>query len=182
MEALVCFALAALFPRDEAVEDGEGGGAAVLPGLDELDLEAQVKKLRRESTGLFWFGIVAASVFFQLAPIVTVLRPWPAVFLTPEQLDRHANALASHRVYLVRQVMFLLKLVGGLFWGQSMQVRASIALPPYPLDPGTRRTEAQVARPVLQPRTPSAGLVQLGKREVARGRSEGSEHSETGNH
>jgi hypothetical protein len=156
---LVRFALVAYFPR---VDD--------LPGLAELGVEDSIVALRRESTLLFWTGIVAAAVYFQISPILTVRRPWPAVFLTEDQLDAHAHALATQPVYLLRQIIVLLKLTGGIFWGQSPQIRAYLSLPAYPPDPGTRRTEPHPARPVPGPRAPVAALVQLGRREEARGR------------
>ncbi len=137
---LVRFALVAFFPR-------EGD----LPGLAELGVDERIAELRRDSTGLFWLGIVAAAVVFQISPILTVYRPWPAVFLTEEQLDAHAHKLATHPFYLLRQLIVLLKLMGGVFWGQSPEVRAFLHLPAYPDDPGTRRTEALVARPVAGP-------------------------------
>jgi hypothetical protein len=156
---LVRFALVAFFPR---VDD--------LPGLDELGVDDKIAALRRESTFLLWLGVVVAALFFQIAPILTVYRPLPAALLTPDQLDTHAHKLATHPVYLLRQLTVLLKLVGGLFWGQSPEVRAFIALPAYPPDPGTRRTEPHVARPPARPRAPVPALVQLGRREEARGR------------
>ena len=156
---LVRFAMVAYFPR---VDD--------VPGLAELGVDAKIADLRRESTLLLWTGVVAAAVFFQLAPILTVRRPWPAALLTPEELDQHAHRLASHPAYLIRQIITLLKLTGGILWGQSPEVRAMLALPPYEADPGTRRTEAFVARPVIGKRAPFPALVQLGRREVDRGR------------
>lgn len=151
--------MVAFFPR---VDD--------VPGLAELGVAAKIADLRRESTLLFWTGIVGAAVFFQIAPILTVRRPWPAVFLTPEELDLHAHRLSGHPVYLIRQLIVLLKLSGGLLWGQSKEIRAMLDLPSYPADPGTRRTEVLVARTELSQRAPSGKLVQLGLREVARGR------------
>ena len=165
MNDLVSFALVAFFPR-------EGD----LPGLAELGVDEQVAALRRDSTALFWVGLVAAALFFQISPIVTVRRPWPAVFLTEEQLDAHAHGLATLPWYHVRQIVVLLKLVAGMFWGQSPQVRAMLALPPYPGDPGTRRTGARVGRPVLAERAPSPPLLQIGRKDEAKGRGRGHDH------
>jgi hypothetical protein len=160
---LVRFALVAFFPR-------EGD----LPGLAELGVDEHVAGLRRDATPLFWIGVVGAALFFQLSPILTVRRPWPAVFLSEEQLDAHAHRLATHPVYLIRQVVMLLKLIGGFFWGQSKEIRATLALPPYGDDPGTRRTEALVGRAAIGGRAPVALLVQIGRRDEAKGR--GREH------
>jgi hypothetical protein len=156
---IVRFAMVAYFPR---VDD--------VPGLAELGVDAKIADLRRESTLLLWTGVVAAAVFFQLAPILTLRRPWPAVMLTPEELDQHAHKLASHPAYLVRQIITLLKLTGGILWGQSPEVRAMLALPAYEDDPGTRRTESFVGRPVIGVRAPVTALVKLGRREVEQGR------------
>ena len=159
MNEIVRFALVAFFPR---VDD--------LPGLAELGVDEKIAALRRESTLLFWTGIVAAAVFFQLSPILTVHRPWPAVLLSEEQLDAHAQKLATYPVYLIRQLIVLLKLMAGVFWGQSPEVRAFLHLPAYGADPGTRRVEATIARPISSTRAPAESLVQLGRREGARGR------------
>lgn len=160
MEALVCFALAAFFPRE-----GE------LPGLAELGLEEQVAKLRRESPLLFWTGLVGAALFFQLSPILTVKKPLLAAMLSADELDEHAHRVATLPVYAIRQTIVLLKLTGGVLWGQSPEVRAFLSLPAYGADPGTRRTERMVSRPVHLEREPSPRLVPLGRREEARGRT-----------
>jgi len=149
----------AFFPRD-----GD------LPGLAELGVDEKIARLRRETTLLFWIGLVGAAVFFQLTPILTVRRPWPAALLTPAELDEHAHRIASSHVYGIRQIIVLLKLVGGIFWGQSDEVRAFLTLPAYPEDPGTRRTARVVSRPVEIERAPSPRLTPLGRREEAKGR------------
>lgn len=159
MNDLVRFALIAYFPR-------EGD----LPGLAELSVDEKIAALRRESTRLFWIGLVGAALFFQLSPILTVRRPWPAFLLDEEQLDAHAHRLSAHPSYLIRQILVLLKLVGGLFWAQSPEIRAMLALPPYPEDPATRRTEAVVLPSPAEPSSPSPALLQLGRREEERGR------------
>jgi hypothetical protein len=166
---LVRFAMVAFYPR---VDD--------LPGLADLGVEAKIERLRRESTHLFWFGVVAAAVFFQLSPILTVRRPWPAVFLTDTQLDAHAHKLGTYPVYMIRQLVVLLKLMAGVFWGESPEVRAAMALPAYGDDPGTRRTEPRPTLPEAPPRAPVASLVKLGLREDARGRHAGQHETETG--
>lgn len=160
MNELVRFALVAFYPR-------EGD----LPGLAELDVEDKIAALRRDATPLFWFGVVSAALFFQLSPIVTIYRPWPAIFLDEDELDRHAHRLATFPVYLVRQLIVLLKLIAGMFWGQSEEIRAFLALPAYGADPGTRRTGAVIAGLAEVERAPLPALVTLGKREEARGRA-----------
>ena len=159
MNELVRFAMVAFFPR---VDD--------LPGLAELGVEEKIARLRRETTLLFWTGICAAAIFFHLSPILTVHRPLPASLLSEEELDSHAFKLGTHRVYLVRQIVMLLKLMAGVFWGESPEIRAFLHLPAYPADPGTRRVASSVVPQVLLPRAPLPELVQLGLREEQRGR------------
>jgi hypothetical protein len=156
---LIRFAMVAFYPR---VGD--------LPGLAELGVDEKIARLRRESTLLFWTGLVAAAVFFHLSPILTVRRPWPAVFLTEDELDEHAHKLATYPVYLVRQLVVLLKLMAGVFWGESPELRAFLHLPAYGADPGTRRLGHVDPPPPGGPRAPADALVQLGKREESKGR------------
>lgn len=159
MNDLVRFALVAFFPR---VDD--------MPGLAELGVEEKIVALRRESTWLFWIGVVGAALFFQISPILTVWRPLPAAWLDEEKLDAHAYALGTHRVYEIRQIAVLLKLVAGMFWAESPEIRALMALPPYGPSPGTRRTEREVAAPALVARAPVETLITIGLRERERGR------------
>jgi hypothetical protein len=156
---LVRFALVAFYPR---VDD--------VPGLDELGVDEKIEALRREATWLFWVGVVGAALLFQITPILTLKRPWIAASLDEEELDVHAYALATYPVYVIRQTAVLLKLVAGMFWAGSPEIRALVALPPYGPDPGTRRLEAIVPRPAPTPRVPAPSLVTLGKREAERGR------------
>jgi hypothetical protein len=159
LNALVRFAFVAFFPRSSS-----------LPGLADLGVDEKIAVLRRESTPLFWTGIVLAAVFFQLSPILTVHRPLPAVLLSEDQLDAPANRIAAHPVYLVRQLIVLLKIMAGTFWGESPEIRAFLHLPAYGEDPGTRRLESRVTPLLAPPRAPVDALVQLGRREEERGR------------
>ncbi len=109
------------------------------PGPAELGIDAFLVQLRRESNGLFWFGVVAGGVVFAVSPLITVGLPVPSFFLSAAALDRHASRIASHRFYLVRQSMVLLKMVAGFCWGAHPRVREKLALAPYPPDPGTWR-------------------------------------------
>lgn len=156
----VRFALTAYYPRTDD-----------LPGLADLDVDEKIATFRRESTTLFWTGIVLAALVFQVAPVLTLKRPWLATWLTPEELDQHAHKLTSHPWYFVRQMPMMLKLIGGIFWAQSTEIRSSVNLPPYPPDPGTRRTEAIVPPFEAPPRVISSEkLLSLGRQEQERGR------------
>lgn len=121
---LVKKALVPFFPESEA-----------LPGIERLDLDAFVDRYHRESSGLIWLGVVLGAVVFTVTPLLTVYRPVPSFWLSADTLDRHADRLSSHPIYVVRQVVFLLKMVGGLCWGQHAITRERLALEPYAADP-----------------------------------------------
>lgn len=122
-------ALVALYPR-----------TAELPGIADTDIEAFLRKFRREAAPLVWIGVLASTLLFHLTPLFTVFVPLPAFALPAGLRDKHANRIASSSLYIVRQSIFLLKLPGGLCWGSHPSVRAKLALPAYAPDPGTWRS------------------------------------------
>jgi hypothetical protein len=156
---LVRFAMVTFFPR-----------VGALPGVAELAIDEKIAAFRRESTLLMWAGVAGGALLFQLTPVLTLRRPVLASWLSPDDLDAHAHKLSGHRIYLVRQAMFLLKMVGGMFWAGSDPIRASIDLPSYGRDPGTRRVERDVVVAPFRPRVPAPSLVALGRIERERGR------------
>ncbi len=108
-----------------------------LPGAEACDLDAFLDRFRSETTRLMWFGVVLGAVVFHLTPIMTVLVPLPAFALPAALADRHAERITQTNVYLLRQAVFLVKLVAGLAWGSHPSVRERFALPPLDADPGT---------------------------------------------
>jgi hypothetical protein len=127
--ALVRSAICALYPRTEA-----------LPGAEDCGIDAFLRRFRRETTRLMWWGVVLGAIVFHTTPIFPVFVPLPA-FLLPRSLrDKHASRIVGTRFYLVRQSIFLLKLTAGLCWGAHPEVRRRFALPPLSEDPGTWRT------------------------------------------
>lgn len=129
LEQLVKSAIVMLYPRTES-----------LPGAEDCDLDGFLAQYRRETTWLIWTGVVVGALVFQLAPLFTVGRPVPAAWLSADQADRHANAMAGSEQYLVRQMIFLVKLVAGLAWGQHPEVRARFSQSPLRQDPTDWRT------------------------------------------
>lgn len=125
---LVRSAIVALYPS---------GGA--MPGAADCGLDDFLRKFRRESPGLLWFGAVLGALVFHLTPLFTVFVPLPAFLLPAGLLDKHASRISGTQVYLVRQSVFLVKLVAGLCWGADPEVRRRLALPALPADPGTWR-------------------------------------------
>ena len=69
-----------------------------------------------------------------VTPLFTVGLPLPACLLPGKLLARHSERILSHRVYVLRQAVFLLRLSAGMCWGADEHVRATFALAPYPAD------------------------------------------------
>lgn len=111
-----------------------------LPGVADCDLDTFLAKLRAETTTLTWVGLCAGAALWMITPLLTVYLPLPAVLLSAEARDRHADGLTSTRIYLLRQATFLLKMYATMCWGQHPSVRELLHVAPYPEDPGTFRT------------------------------------------
>ncbi|MBI5608157.1 MAG: hypothetical protein HY902_04700 [Deltaproteobacteria bacterium] len=110
-----------------------------LPGLDRVDPSPAVRGLLREAPAAMWWGTVGSALLFQILPLFLIGVPLPAAWLPARARDRHAQAMATSRIYLVRMAMVMLKTVGGLIWGQIPEVRTRLAMPLRPADPGTWR-------------------------------------------
>jgi len=128
---LCAWALAATFPSSTR-----------LPGLDRVDPLPFVQRLRREAPASIRWAFYVSALVFALTPVLTLGIPWPAFWLSAERQDRHAQALSGHRLYLLRQVMVMVKTIGGLCWGADPSVRAAFAMSAYAADPGTFRAGA----------------------------------------
>jgi hypothetical protein len=125
---LVKSALEALYPRTDA-----------LPGVADTDLDPLISKLRREAPLKLRAGVVLAAIFFTISPLLTIGVPLPSLWLPRSLRDKHAYRIATHRLYYVRQLVLLLKMIAGMSWGADPTVRRFMGLEPYPKDPGTWR-------------------------------------------
>ena len=128
MRWLVRSTIDTLYPRTEA-----------FPGAADCGLDDFLPRFQRQTTMLMWVGVVLGSLVFQLTPLFTVFVPLPAMWLPRALADRHAERITTTNVYLVRQALFLVKMVAGLVWGTHPSVRAKLALPALETDPGTWR-------------------------------------------
>jgi hypothetical protein len=125
---LIKFAMFTMMPRTGA-----------LPGIEDTDLDGFLRRLRKEADFVFWLGLVVGAIVFAITPLFTIGLPVPAVVLPKKLLARHSERILSHRIYLLRQAVFLVRLSAGMCWGADQTVRARFALPAYPVDPGTFR-------------------------------------------
>jgi hypothetical protein len=126
---LIRAALVVLYPRTE-----------VLPGLEDTALDAYLRRFRREAPALIWLGAFFGALVFHLTPLFTVFVPLPAFLLPRALADRHAHRITQSSLYLVRQSVFLVKLVGGLAWGSDPEVRRRLGLAALPDEPSRWRT------------------------------------------
>lgn len=111
-----------------------------LPGVEDCDPDGFLQQLAEEAPFRLRLGIFAGALLFHALPLFVVFVPLPAFLLPAGLRDRYAMKVASHPLYLVRQLIFLVKFAGGLCWGRDPAVRARLALPAYPQDPGSWRT------------------------------------------
>ena len=118
----VCSAVIALYPRSE------------FPGIEDCDVGPSLETFRREAPATVWLGVVVGALVSHLTPLFTVFIPLPASWLQPGVRDRHASRIASTNLYLVRQAIFVLKLLAGMCWGGHPSVRAKLSMPPLPTD------------------------------------------------
>jgi hypothetical protein len=126
---LMRFTMCSLFPRTQG-----------LPGMSDTNVDEFLARFRKESTLVIWAGICAGTLLFIFSPLFTVGIPLPAFLLPKGRLDRHARKLAASRFYVVRQLIFLVKMIAGFCWGADPKVRKAFNLPALPPDPGTLRT------------------------------------------
>jgi hypothetical protein len=117
-----------LFPR-----------SSQLPGLVDTDLDAFLRRLRREADVVFWTGLWLGALVFTCTPLITLGVPLPAFLLPRRLLERHTARIIVHPVYVLRQALSVVRLIAGLCWAADPNVRACFALAPHPADPGTFR-------------------------------------------
>ena len=123
-DTLVVRSLCAVLPASEA-----------LPGLDPERTRAFLVRFRRESPLVLRLALDLSVLLFESSPLLTIGVPLPASLLSDERRDRHADRMARHRLYLVRQSMKMLKTSAGLVWGADAEVRAALGIPRYAADP-----------------------------------------------
>lgn len=130
MSRVVFWVLSAVFPPADGV-----------PGIGDFpDGLPRVQQMLGESPLSFRAVVWLATLLFMVSPLMTIGWPLPAFLLPRAKLDHHAHALASSRIYLVRQANLMLKTVGGMLWGGHPMVRENLGLVAYSDDPGTFRT------------------------------------------
>jgi hypothetical protein len=107
-----------------------------LPGLDTIDSKPFIRQLHSEAPFTIRATLVVAVLLFNLTPLLTLGIPLPAFALSKARADEHAQRLSASPVYLLRQIMLMLKTIGGLVWGAAPDVRQKLTMPAYGEDSG----------------------------------------------
>ena len=128
MILLICHACKAVMPS----------GCGV-PGVGDGELRAFMVEYLEGMNGVSKVGLVLGALLFVLCPVITIGVPLPSFLLPRPWLNRYANRVVSHPVYLIRQGVTVLKMVSGLCWGKDPEVRRALNLDPYPDDPRSWR-------------------------------------------
>jgi len=110
-----------------------------LPGVADTGVTEFLREVERDSSFVFWSGLVLGAIVYAITPVLTLGIPLPAFVLPASLRDRHASRIVGSRLYLVRQAVFLVRLSAGLCWGRDPAVRRAFALEPYAADPGDYR-------------------------------------------
>ena len=110
-----------------------------LAGISDAELDAFLDQFNQEAPPVMRVAIVACAAAYNVSTPLTVGLPIPAALLPKRLLDLHAQRAAYSRIYLLRQVVLLLKTVGGMCWGANPEIRSQLGLDPYSEDPGTWR-------------------------------------------
>lgn len=117
-------------------------GGTGIKGVEETDLAPFLVQFRREAPWLMRFGLWISTWIYLWSPILTVYVPLPLFLLPRAWREKHAFRAATHRWYLMRQTMLMLKMVAGLCWGQDSDVRSQLGVPLLNGDPGTFRGDS----------------------------------------
>ncbi len=108
--------LAAMIPA-------EGGR----PGISEVEQGAFWELYREAAPPVLRLGLRASVWALTWSAVPLAGRPFHR--LSPEKKDRFLNRRAASRLYLVRQLVMTLKLVGCFLWLSDDDVRARVMKP-----------------------------------------------------
>jgi hypothetical protein len=97
-------------------------------GAANVPFPRLVDELFRYAPGQFLLGLRAALWVAYLSPLLWTLRTLGG--LAPERRVRHLERLAGSRVYFLREIPMLLKMVACLAYGAVPEVQSRVGLPP----------------------------------------------------
>ena len=110
-----------------------------LPGLESVDLDTFLMDFNQDAPLLMRIALFLSVMVFVFSTPITVFLPWPSLWLPRALRRRHTERLATHRIYVVRQTMTMLKMIAGMAWGQDPAIRELLHLRAYEPDPATWR-------------------------------------------
>ncbi|MEZ4288286.1 MAG: hypothetical protein R3A47_09130 [Polyangiales bacterium] len=129
MRRLIKHAVTQLMPRTEQ-----------LPGAADTNLDDFIQNLHREAPFSLKLGLWIGTSIYVVWPIFTVGLPLPSFFLPSTLAELHAERVTKSQNYAARQLLFVVKMIGGFCWAADDNVRQAMGLPLLPPDPQTFRT------------------------------------------
>ncbi len=101
---------------------------SVLPGLSDKELKPFLKHFREEMPFKLRFALVFMTLVFIFTPLFTLGIPLPLFCLSQTKQWLHANKLSTHRIYLFRQSVSLLKIIASMCWGALPHAQVAITM------------------------------------------------------
>lgn len=101
-------------------------GETAMPGVGELDLEPFWRTLGESGSPLLRFGLRASVWGLTLAPPIVSRRPALFTQLSCDERDEFLRRAATHRLYLVRQLVTTLKSLACFAYFHDPSVRERV--------------------------------------------------------
>ena len=112
--------------RQRAVVDALLPPGGELPGAFEAGFEEFEARFRADAPAPMRLGWLAALWVASWVSPLMIRRLPPLDRLEPAAREDALNALSKSRIYLLRQVMLLLRAVVGFGWGATPEVRRTV--------------------------------------------------------
>ena len=103
-------------------------GMEAMPGLDPARCAVFLGRYRADAPGLTRLGLHGCAFVFLFTTPLTRSGWRPAHWLGDSPLDMHADRLATHRWYPLRQAALMLQTVAGIAWAEDPAVRGALGL------------------------------------------------------
>ncbi len=102
-----------------------------MPGVADIQADLFLDDFGKHAHLLMRIGFRLAVLVYVFCPIFTIGVPLPANVLSKEKREAHLQAYSSSRSFLLSQTWLLIKMITGMCWGMSPEVRAYFGYQPY---------------------------------------------------
>lgn len=100
--------------------------AAVVPGIEDCDLDAFWQEYRRAAPPLLRFGFRASLLALEVLPPVVLRKPALFRQLSPAERDTYLAKIDASPSFALRQIMQAVKLIGCFAYLRDRDVRARL--------------------------------------------------------